>query len=332
MATIGHYYIKSCISAAAYKGIDTKSLMMMAGIAPSSINKKLRTTDHCMSLLLNSLMVSTNDAFFGFAKQPISPSFYALLLKSVVLSKNIEQAIETLQTALKLVGCELTSDNKAGKVTLKLTHHHDDPAHFLQEYLMVFIHRLLSWLVNKTVPLISACVNYEPQDYQTEFDLLFRCNTQTNQAYNGLVFNSEILQWPVEQEAENIHHVIQQFPLIVLRFPNADNELDQRVYRLIKKHFNQHNSLPDAPYIAKTLNMSSATLRRQLGTINSSFSQIKMEFRQEQAMKLLKHPQNTIETIASLLDYSEARAFSRVFKQWTELTPSQYRQLFLHQT
>ena len=113
-----------------------------------------------------------------------------------------------------------------------------------------------------------------------------------------------------------------------MRFPDADNELDQRVYRLVKQYFNQHNNLPDALFIASTLNMSSATLRRQLGALETSFSQIKTEFRQEQAMKLLKHPQNTIEAIASQLGYSEARAFSRVFKQWTELTPSQYRQLF----
>jgi AraC-like DNA-binding protein len=331
MATIGHYYIKSCISAAAYKGVDTKSLMMMAGIAPSAISKKLRTTDHCMGLLLNSLMVSTQDAFFGFAKQPISPKFYHILLKSIVLSKNIEQAIDTLQTAFSLVDCQLTFEVKDQQITLKLSHSHDDPVHFLQEYLMVFIHRLLSWLAKKTVPLLSACVNYEPQDYQTEFDLLFRCNTQTSQAYNAIEFSRDILQWTVEQEAEKIHQVIHQFPLIVLRFPDDDNELDQQVYRLIKKHFNHHHNLPDAPCIAHTLNVSSATLRRQLGAINTSFSQIKMEFRQEQALKLLKHPQNTIETIASLLDYSEARAFSRVFKQWTELTPSQYRQLFLQQ-
>lgn len=331
MATIGHYYIKSCISAASSKGIDTKSLMMMAGIAPSTINKKLRTTDHCMGLLLNSLMEQTQDAFFGFSKQPIPPNFYQLLLKGVMLSKDLEQAIDTLKTAFSLVGCQLDTQLFDQQITLKLSHHHNDPAHFLQEYLMVFIHRLLSWLANKTIPLISACVNYEPEHYQTEFDLLFRCDTQTNRAYNAIVFDADIMQWPVLQDVENIHQLIRQFPLIVLRFPDADSELDQQVYRLIKKHYNQHNNLPDAPLIAQKRNISSATLRRQLNELGTSFSQIKTEFRQEQAMKLLQHPQYTIEAIASQLDYSEARAFSRMFKQWTELTPSQYRQLFLQQ-
>lgn len=331
MATIGHYYIKSCISAASSKGVDTTSLMMMAGIAPSSINKKLRTTDHCMSLLLNSLMEYTQDAFFGFAKQPIPPNFYQLLLKGVMLSKNLEQAIDTLITAFSLVGCQLNIQSANQKITLTLSHQHHDPDHFLQEYLMVFTHRLLSWLANKTVILSSACVSYEPKHYQTEFDLLFRCETHTNRAYNAIVFNSEIMAWPVLQDIENIHQIIHQFPLIVLRFPDADSELDQQVYRLIKKHYNQHNNLPDAPLIAQKRNMSSATLRRQLNELGTNFSQIKTEFRQEQAMKLLKRPQNTIEAIASQLDYSEARAFSRMFKQWTELTPSQYRQLFLQQ-
>jgi len=329
MATIGHYYIKSCISAATFKGVDTKALMMMAGIAPSAMKNKQRITDHCMGLLLNSLIQHTHDAFFGFSKTPVTPKFYQMLLKSVALSKNIGQAIETLQTALSLAGCQLEITGNNDNISLTLTHQHDDPAHFLQEYLMVFVHRLLCWLANKTIPLTGASVVYEPEDYQTEFALLFRCNTLTNQAQNAVFFDTQILDWPVLQEPDNIYRIIDQFPLIVLRFPESDNALDQRVYRLIKRYFNLHNNLPDANYIADALSMSSATLRRQLGVLETSFSQLKTEFRQEQAMRLLRHPQNTIEAIATQLDYSEARAFSRVFKQWTELTPSQYRQLFL---
>ena len=331
MATIGHYYIRSCISAAKNKGVDTKSLMMMAGIAPSSITQKRRTTDHSMNLLLNALMNQTQDAFFGFSIQPISPNFYQLLLKSVVLSKDIAQAIETLQTGLALVGCELNYDAQEQPITLKIKHEHHDPEHFLQEYLMVFIHRLLSWLANKAIPLLSVCVSYEPQDYQTEFDLLFRCSTKPNQRYNGLIFDADILSWPVLQESDNVHDVIKKFPLIVLRFPDTADALDQQVYRLIKQYFHQHNNLPNVLFITKSLNTSSATLRRQLGRLDTSFSQIKMELTQQQAMILLKNPKNTIEMIASQLGYSEARAFSRMFKQWTELTPSQYRQLFLQQ-
>lgn len=328
MATIGHYYIKSSISAAKLKGIDTKALMMMAGIAPSAIDKRQRVTDHCMGLLLKSLMQHTHDAFFGFAKTPVAPEFYELLLKGVILSKNIEQAIMTLQTAFSLVECRLEVVHEQTKVTIKLSHHHQDPEHFLQEYLMVFIHRLLSWLANKAIELSSASVSYEPQHYQTEFDLLFRCETLTEHTFNSIVFHEKVLNWPVLQDSDDVYRLIEQFPLIVLRFPNADNQLDQRVYRLMKSYFNQHGTLPDAPLLAGKLNMSSATLRRQLAVLNTSFSQLKTEFRQEQAIKLLKQPQNTIEAIASQLGYSEARAFSRVFKQWTELTPSQYRQLF----
>ncbi|MCG7533115.1 AraC family transcriptional regulator [Psychrobium sp. MM17-31] len=329
MATIGHYYIKSCISAAAFKGVDTKALMMMAGIAPSSIAKKQRVTDHCMATLLNYLIEHTQDAFFGFSKQAVPPKFYQLLLSGVVMAKTVEQAITTLQTALALAGCQLEMRCEEKQVCLSLSHQHDDPAHFLQEYLMVFVHRLLCWLANKTIVLNGASVAYEPADYQMEFALLFRCQTATNQTQNAIYFDESILLWPVLQAPESIYQVIEQFPLIVLRFPESDNALDQRVYGLLKRYFTQHSNLPDANYIAHALNMSSATLRRQLGNLETSFSQLKTEFRQEQAMRLLRNPQNTIEDIASQLDYSEARAFSRVFKQWTELTPSQYRQLFL---
>jgi len=112
-----------------------------------------------------------------------------------------------------------------------------------------------------------------------------------------------------------------------LRFPGDETQLNRLVYQKLTTHFLREQTFCTATTIANELNMSTATLRRKLASLLTSFSQIKVDIRKEQAIILLKQPTKTIEDIANALDYSEARAFSRVFKQWTGLTPSQYRQL-----
>ncbi len=329
MATIGEYYLKSCSSAAFSQGVDIKSLMMKAGIAPRHHAKQSkRIIDSSMVLLLRSISEATNDAFLGFANQPITPQFFKLLMQSAALCPTIGEAINTLSSGFSLVDCELSMQrtNKQ-QIALTFSHQHKDPDNFLLEYLLVFIHRLLSWLAGKQLPLHCANVNYRPQHYQQEFTLLFRCPVAFEQSTNSLVFDNAIVDWPVMREPSAIHQVIAQFPLIVLRFPGAENATDRQVHQLLQREFLRTGQLFESSLAAKQLHISSATLRRQLAKLNTSFSQIKTELRHEQAIKLLSDSTLSIEIIASQLGYSEARAFSRVFKQWTDLTPTQYRQL-----
>ena len=129
------------------------------------------------------------------------------------------------------------------------------------------------------------------------------------------------------RQRDEFTQVIEQFPLIVLRFPGEEKLLDRRVYRLLAQAFVERQVLLAASDVTRLLAISPATLRRNLAAQLTSFGQVKSDFRKEQAIKLLRHGDSSIEQIASILGYSEARAFSRVFKHWTGLTPSQYRQL-----
>lgn len=48
------------------------------------------------------------------------------------------------------------------------------------------------------------------------------------------------------------------------------------------------------------------------------------------ALEYLKDPHLSLQEIALLLCYSEQSAFQRAFKQWSGLTPQQWRQQYVH--
>lgn len=77
--------------------------------------------------------------------------------------------------------------------------------------------------------------------------------------------------------------------------------------------------------IAKHLGLTNRTLQRQLTNEKTTFQILLSESRQEKAKALLKENKLSIQEISNLLGYADISHFSRAFKKWTNMTPSNYR-------
>ena len=78
--------------------------------------------------------------------------------------------------------------------------------------------------------------------------------------------------------------------------------------------------------IAKHLNMSERTLRRNLTSESVSFRALFEEVRDLLAREYLTKTDLIVADIAYLLSYSETVNFRRAFVRWNSMTPSEYRQ------
>lgn len=79
---------------------------------------------------------------------------------------------------------------------------------------------------------------------------------------------------------------------------------------------------------AVKLAMSPRTLQRQLAKESSSFQVILNRTRKELAQHYLAHSTISTGEISYLLGYQDSNSFLRAFKEWTGVTPGQYRQPF----
>lgn len=98
--------------------------------------------------------------------------------------------------------------------------------------------------------------------------------------------------------------------------------LSQKVRQLLQQ---QLTDAPTVDDIAQTLCMSAATLNRKLKAEGSSFRQLKDEVRYSLARSLLQQ-QLAVEVIAEQLGFSDASNFTKAFKAWSGVSPSQFRQ------
>lgn len=102
---------------------------------------------------------------------------------------------------------------------------------------------------------------------------------------------------------------------------NSLDSLRQQLPFLLK------NGYPPADRIAEVTGMSLRSFQRQLAKEHLSYSLLIDQVRFETAVGLLQDPSLKLIEIALELGYNDAANFTRAFKRWTGMSPSQFRHL-----
>lgn len=77
--------------------------------------------------------------------------------------------------------------------------------------------------------------------------------------------------------------------------------------------------------IASSLYMSTRTLQRKLQEEGTSYKELLSETRYELAMRYMSKSSSAVSEVAYLLGFSEVGNFTRAFKRWTGMAPTEYR-------
>jgi AraC-like DNA-binding protein len=83
---------------------------------------------------------------------------------------------------------------------------------------------------------------------------------------------------------------------------------------------------PTLSAVARRLETTPRTLRRQLRSQNTSFRQLSNELRVHVALRYLRETKMTTDDVALALGYSDAANFRHAFRRWTGRTPHEFRQ------
>ena len=84
---------------------------------------------------------------------------------------------------------------------------------------------------------------------------------------------------------------------------------------------------PDLNAVADALHMSTRSLKRKLKQHERSFRELLDAVRYRDSVQLLKGSELSIERIAGRLGYSDPANFTRAFRKWAGVSPSEYRRM-----
>jgi AraC-like DNA-binding protein len=101
-----------------------------------------------------------------------------------------------------------------------------------------------------------------------------------------------------------------------------------RKIRATIRQLSEHGR-PHIEQVAKKIDITQRTLQRRLSAAGTSFTQLVQEQRLGVATKLLENPHMPIVSIASKAGFARLTGFSRAVKNWTGMSPRQYRSVLL---
>jgi AraC-like DNA-binding protein len=82
---------------------------------------------------------------------------------------------------------------------------------------------------------------------------------------------------------------------------------------------------PSVERIAEQLRLPVRTLQRRLNEQGLTYSELIEELRYREACRLLKRTEKRVAAISAALGYADPSHFSRAFRRWSGMRPSQYR-------
>lgn len=170
-------------------------------------------------------------------------------------------------------------------------------------------------------------INPPPKDVQV-YERYFHCRVRFSQHKTQILIPMSEANKVIGNADHTLQQLLMQQAQALLQQLPHSTQLDQRLQHAILKGLQKNEY--QIEQIAAQLGLSIRQLQRHLQQQNMTFQQRTQQVRYMLATEYLKDPHLSLQEIALLLCYSEQSAFQRAFKQWSGLTPQQWRQqLFL---
>lgn len=137
----------------------------------------------------------------------------------------------------------------------------------------------------------------------------------------GIVFQSRQLSAPTHS-ADLLLHKLMAERVRELK-QGSVNDIAGQVRRALRTMVMSSNCSLDE--VAVQIGLHRRTLSRKLAIAGTSFREMRNDASQEVACQLLENTRMPVTDIAATLGYAEPAAFTRAFRRWSGLTPSQWR-------
>lgn len=149
---------------------------------------------------------------------------------------------------------------------------------------------------------------------------IFRGHLNFNAAGNYIEFPSHWLDYPIASADSELFSYLEK-DAKKLHSPSRSTTLNSFHRVLLQAMVKRKCS---AEYVAKQLGMHQRTLNRKLHEMDTTFSKELEHLRFEVAKQMLTNRELSINEIALYLCYSDQAAFSRAFKRWSSVAPSEW--------
>jgi len=325
--TVSIYFARAYLERGRQLGLDCNALMAYANLTPALIaDDRARLAPYQLARLLHKVMVDGDDEFMGLAAERSRFGIFTLLSERLIHCQTLREALLETRRFYRLVtGSVLFEIDEAVDVTrlyVQMTAPEQDPDFIMTELLMLIWHRFPSWLIAEVIPLNAVHMAMPVPQHNREYRLLFPCPAVFEQDANCLIMPTYMMERPIQRSSEQLRKYLAKVPLVWFRKLQFVEQLTERVTHILK-HCDDLQRI-SVEHVAQQLHMTSRTLRRKLTAEGTQFQILKDNVRRERAIFWLSQ-KASIKEAAIKTGYTETASFIRAFKNWTGMSPGQYK-------
>lgn len=321
-------FVGAILAAYERRQLDPSKLLKSIGITRNdAINFHAYITASQMECISGAAMQELGDEALGWFSRRLPWGSYGMLARASISSPNLAVAIKRWCRHHGLLTEDIlltltTSDQTA---CIRISERVDLGT--MREFCLVSVlrnmHGFACWLVDSRIPIKTAQFPFTAPHHQQAYSILFTRSTIFKQKEASIYFDSSYLDLPVLRDETALQQMLQRaLPLTVYQY-KRDRLLMLRVKQILARCL--QNQLHTADSLAHALNMSPRTLHRQLKSEGTSLQLLKNDVRLKRATAMLLQSNRPLKQIAIDCGFLDEKSFMRTFKNWTGMTPGDYR-------
>ncbi|MBE7942521.1 AraC family transcriptional regulator [Ramlibacter aquaticus] len=319
------------VIAAAYRrrGMNPDGALRRAQITPQALAlPEARLTSLQMEQLSEAAMRELDDEGLGAFSRPLPWGSYGMLARASLTAPDLGIAVKRwcrhhgliapdIALALEVEGSRATLAIEEGP---GIARHGEAAREFCLVHVLRNIHGLACWYIDSRIPLQGSGFPFAAPAHADAYAHMFPGPRSFGAARATVEFDARYLGLPLRRDERAMRQMLQRaLPLTVLQYRH-DRLLLQQVRQALAA------GAQDADAVATRLNISVRTLHRQLADAGAGLQALKDEVRSERARELLLRTPRPIKQVAQASGFASEKSFMRAFRQWTGMTPAEFRQ------
>lgn len=320
-------FARAVVAAYRRRGQDPGRVLELAQITPAALQQADgRITAAQMEVLSAEAMRELDDEALGAFSRRLPWGSYGMVARAALSSPDLGVALKRWcryhGLLVEDIGLELSVAGGTAVIAIEERRDLGAAREFCLVHVLRNVHGLACWYVASRIPLLAAAFPFPAPAHAGAYELMFPGPVRFGQARAELRFDAGYLALPLRRDEQALRQMLQRaVPLMVLQY-RRDRLLVQQVRQALIAHPAQtHN----AQGLAALLHISARTLHRQLREEGASLQQLKDEVRGERARELLYRGRQPLKQVAAAVGFRNEKSFIRAFRQWTGVTPAEFR-------
>lgn len=309
---------------------DYSRLLHQAGFRSAFLAQPSARLTHDQFVKLYQVFATgTGDEMMGLWSRSIRSGSLKYLCKTVIDAPSIRTALYRFTRFWNLLLDDYALDmvEEADTIRIVLRPYQDDcvPNRFGHTLLLKLTHGIVSWLAGWEMPVEHVWFQFARPAFAEDYPILFPSSISFDARHSAIGFLQSIGRLHIERKPSEMRQFLERAPRDWIFTAFKEHALQLKV-----REFLYVNDYPDwtLERAARFLNMSPRTLIRKLAAEDRSFQAIKDGLRRDIAIRDLKGSSKSMDEISWSIGFTSSAVFHRAFKNWTGMTPGEYRRAF----